>query len=128
MFGFETYQKLLQKNVIEIAPLAYMRGRTLSSSFIILDEAQNTTKEQMKMFLTRLGENSKMVITGDVTQIDLPQGKESGLNHATKILKGIEGVETVILTHKDVVRNPIVAEIVKAYTASEEKAKKEKTL
>ena len=128
MFGFETYQKLPQKNVIEIAPLAYMRGRTLSNSFIILDEAQNTTKEQMKMFLTRLGENSKMVITGDVTQIDLPQGKESGLNHATKILKGIEGVETVILTHKDVVRNPIVAEIVKAYTASEEKAKKEKTL
>ena len=105
-----------------------MRGRTLSNSYIILDEAQNTTKEQMKMFLTRLGENSKMVITGDVTQVDLPQGKQSGLNHATKILKGIEGVETVYLTHKDVVRNPIVAEIVKAYTASEEKTKKEETV
>ena len=125
MFGLETYQKLTQKGVIEIAPLAYMRGRTLSNSYIILDEAQNTTKEQMKMFLTRLGGNSKMVITGDVTQIDLPQGKESGLNHATKILKGIEGISTVILTHKDVVRNPIVAEIVKAYTQSEEKTKKE---
>ena len=125
MFGLETYQKLIERGVIEIAPLAYMRGRTLSSSYIILDEAQNTTKEQMKMFLTRLGENSKMVITGDVTQIDLPQGKESGLKHATKILKGIDGVEIMNLTHKDVVRNPLVAEIVKAYTKSEEKSKKE---
>ncbi|MBR2322677.1 MAG: PhoH family protein [Clostridia bacterium] len=125
MFGFETYQKLIEKGVIEIAPLAYMRGRTLSNSFIILDEAQNTTKEQMKMFLTRLGENSKMVITGDVTQIDLPVGKQSGLTHATSILKGIDGVETVTLSHKDVVRNPLVAEIVKAYTKYEEKSQKE---
>ena len=125
MFGFETYQKLIEKNAIEIAPLAYMRGRTLSNSFIILDEAQNTTKEQMKMFLTRLGENSKMVITGDVTQIDLPSGKQSGLIHATSILKNIDGVETVTLSHKDVVRNPIVAEIVKAYTKNEENIKRE---
>ena len=125
MFGFETYQKLIEKNVIEIAPLAYMRGRTLSNSFIILDEAQNTTKEQMKMFLTRLGENSKMVITGDVTQIDLPTGKQSGLIHATSILKNIEGIETVTLSHKDVVRNPLVAQIVKAYTKNEEKFEKE---
>ena len=125
MFGYETYQKLIEKGVIEIAPLAYMRGRTLSNSFIILDEAQNTTKEQMKMFLTRLGENSKMVITGDVTQIDLPEGKKSGLVHSTKILSGIEGIEIINLTHKDVVRNPLVAQIVKAYTKSEEQAKKE---
>ena len=125
MFGFETYQKLIEKNVIEVAPLAYMRGRTLSNSYIILDEAQNTTKEQMKMFLTRLGENSKMLITGDITQIDLPYGKESGLIHATKILKGIENIEIVNLTYKDVVRNPLVMQIVKAYSKSEEKAKKE---
>jgi phosphate starvation-inducible PhoH-like protein len=102
-----------------------MRGRTLSNSYIILDEAQNTTKEQMKMFLTRLGENSKMLITGDITQIDLPYGKESGLIHATKILKGIENIEIVNLTYKDVVRNPLVMQIVKAYSKSEEKAKKE---
>lgn len=121
MFGYETYQKLIEKGVIEIAPLAYMRGRTLTDSYIILDEAQNTTKEQMKMFLTRLGENSKMVITGDVTQIDLPSGKQSGLIHATKILKNIDGISVMKLTHKDVVRNPLVAEIVKAYTKNEEK-------
>ena len=123
MFGFETYQRLIEKGVIEIAPLAYMRGRTLSKSFIILDEAQNTTVEQMKMFLTRLGEGSKMVITGDVTQIDLPQGKKSGLIHATEILKNIEGLKTVQLSHKDVVRNPLVAEIVKAYSKNEKKDK-----
>lgn len=115
MFGLETYQKLMEKGVIEIAPLAYMRGRTLSNSFIILDEAQNTTREQMKMFLTRMGESSKMVITGDVTQIDLPTGKQSGLKHAVSILKNIEGVETVTLTHKDVVRHALVMEIIKAY-------------
>jgi hypothetical protein len=115
MFGLETYQKLLEKGAIEIAPLAYMRGRTLSNAFIILDEAQNTTKEQMKMFLTRMGESSKMVITGDVTQIDLPEGKRSGLIHAVSILKNIEGVETVTLTHKDVVRHALVMEIIKAY-------------
>ena len=125
MFGLETYQKYLEKGVIEIAPLAYMRGRTLSNSFIILDEAQNTTIEQMKMFLTRMGEGSKMVITGDVTQIDLPQGKKSGLKHAVSILKNINGVETINLTHKDVVRHPLVAEIVKAYAESERKTKGE---
>ena len=126
MFGYETYQKLIEKGVIEIAPLAYMRGRTLTDSYIILDEAQNTTKEQMKMFLTRLGENSKMVITGDVTQIDLPVGKQSGLIHATKILKNINGISVIELSHKDVVRNPLVVEIVKAYTKNEEKQLKEK--
>lgn len=118
MFGLETYQKLLEKGAIEIAPLAYMRGRTLSNAFIILDEAQNTTREQMKMFLTRMGESSKMVITGDVTQIDLPEGKKSGLKHAVSILKNIEGVETVMLTHKDVVRHALVMEIIKAYDKS----------
>ena len=128
MFGLETYQKLIEKNAIEIAPLAYMRGRTLSNSFIILDEAQNTTREQMKMFLTRMGEGSKMVITGDVTQIDLPEGKRSGLKHAVSILKNIEGVETVTLTHKDVVRHALVMEIIKAYdkAARADEAKKSK--
>lgn len=121
MFGLEMYAKLMEKGVIEIAPLAYMRGRTLSNSFIILDEAQNTTKEQMKMFLTRMGENSKTVITGDVTQIDLPEGKKSGLIHAVNILKNIEGIETVVLTHKDVVRHPLVMEIIKAYEKAEKK-------
>ncbi len=115
MFGMETYLKLMEKGSIEIAPLAYMRGRTLSNAFIILDEAQNTTTEQMKMFLTRMGDGSKMVITGDVTQIDLPEGKKSGLKHAISILKNIEGIETVTLTAKDVVRHPLVMEIVRAY-------------
>ncbi len=115
MFGMETYLKLMEKGSIEIAPLAYMRGRTLSNAFIILDEAQNTTCEQMKMFLTRMGDGSKMVITGDVTQIDLPEGKRSGLKHAISILKNIEGIETVTLTAKDVVRHPLVMEIVRAY-------------
>ncbi|MBO7526213.1 MAG: PhoH family protein, partial [Clostridia bacterium] len=92
MFGLETYQKLMERGVIEVAPLAYMRGRTLNESFIILDEAQNTTKEQMKMFLTRMGEESRMIITGDVTQIDLPQGKTSGLKHAGSILKNVEDI------------------------------------
>ncbi len=121
MFGLETYQKLIERGVIEIAPLAYMRGRTLSDSFIILDEAQNTTIEQMKMFLTRMGEGSRMVITGDVTQIDLPDGKKSGLKHAVSILKDVKGIQTVNLTYKDVVRHPLVSEIIKAYSASEEK-------
>ena len=101
-----------------------MRGRTLSDAFIILDEAQNTTKEQMKMFLTRMGEGSKMVITGDVTQIDLPEGKMSGLNHASKILQNIEGIEIVELTHKDVVRHSLVMQIIKAYTQEELKRRK----
>ena len=111
----ETYLKLMEKGVIEVAPLAYMRGRTLSNAFVILDEAQNTTVEQMKMFLTRLGDGSKMVVNGDVTQIDLPEGKRSGLKHAVSILKNIEGIETVTLTAKDVVRNPLVMSIVRAY-------------
>ena len=115
MFGMETYLKLMEKGSIEIAPLAYMRGRTLSNAFIILDEAQNTTCEQMKMFLTRMGEGSKVVVTGDVTQIDLPEGKRSGLKHAVSVLKNIEGVETVTLTAKDVVRHPLVMAIVHAY-------------
>lgn len=115
MFGMESYLKLIERGAIEIAPLAYMRGRTLSNAFIILDEAQNTTKEQMKMFLTRMGEGSKTVVTGDLTQIDLPDGKKSGLKHATTILKNIEGIETVYLTAKDVVRHSLVMEIIKAY-------------
>ena len=123
MFGIENYQKLLERGSIEIAPLAYMRGRTLSNAFIILDEAQNTTKEQMKMFLTRMGEGSKVVVTGDLTQIDLPDGKTSGLRHATSILKNIEGIEIVELTHKDVVRHSLVMQIIKAYNKEEDKAK-----
>lgn len=123
MFGLENYQKLLERGSIEIAPLAYMRGRTLSNAFIILDEAQNTTKEQMKMFLTRMGEGSKVVVTGDLTQIDLPDGKTSGLRHATSILKNIEGIEIVELTHKDVVRHSLVMQIIKAYNKEEDKAK-----
>ena len=115
MFGPENYVKLMEKGVIEVAPLAYMRGRTLSNAFIILDEAQNTTCEQMKMFLTRMGDGSKVVVTGDVTQIDLPEGKRSGLKHAVSILKNIEGIETVTLTAKDVVRHPLVMQIVRAY-------------
>ena len=110
----EATQRLLQSGVIEVAPLAYMRGRTLNDSFIILDEAQNTTAEQMKMFLTRLGFGSKMVITGDVTQIDLPGGK-SGLSLATRILKGVEGISISGLTSKDVVRHELVTRIVDAY-------------
>ncbi len=115
MFGLETYSKLMEKGVIEVAPLAYMRGRTLSNAFIILDEAQNTTCEQMKMFLTRMGDGSKVVVTGDVTQIDLPAGKRSGLKHAVSVLKNIEGIEIVTLTAKDVVRHPLVMAIVRAY-------------
>jgi len=121
MFGLESYQKLIEKGVIEIAPLAYMRGRTLNNAFIILDEAQNTTKEQMKMFLTRMGEGSRMVITGDVTQIDLPKGKKSGLVHATAILKNIEGIGIIKLTAKDVVRHSLVMKIIKAYSKAEER-------
>lgn len=119
MFGVETYQKLIEKGAIEVAPLAYMRGRTLSNAFIILDEAQNTTREQMKMFLTRLGENSKMVVTGDLTQTDLPEGKKSGLKEAVTILKNIEGIAVRFLTEKDVVRHPLVQAIVKAYEKNE---------
>jgi len=115
MFGVENYTKLMERGSIEIAPLAYMRGRTLSNAFIILDEAQNTTREQMKMVLTRLGDGSKMVITGDTTQIDLPEGKKSGLTHAASLLKGVEGISVINLTDKDVVRNTLVMRIVRAY-------------
>ena len=115
MLGAENFQKYQERGNIEVAPLAYMRGRTLDDSFIILDEAQNTTCEQMKMFLTRLGTNSKMVVTGDVTQIDLPDGKRSGLIEATKVLKNIDDIAVVRLSEKDVVRHSLVQEIVKAY-------------
>ena len=107
-----------------MAPLAYMRGRTLSDAFIILDEAQNTTKEQMKMFLTRMGEGSKTVVTGDVTQIDLPEGKKSGLIHAIHILKNVEGIQICRLTDKDVVRHPMVMRIIRAYEADAERARR----
>lgn len=115
MFGLETYGRLMERGVIEIAPLAYMRGRTLSNAFIILDEAQNTTREQMKMFLTRMGEGSKVVVTGDLTQIDLPEGKQSGLKHAVRILDGVDDIAICRLTDKDVVRHPLVMAIVRAY-------------
>lgn len=117
--GLDTYEKLMERGSIEVAPLAYMRGRTLSNAFIILDEAQNTTREQMKMFLTRMGEGSKTVVTGDITQIDL-DGKQSGLVHATEILDGVEGIAVCKLTAKDVVRHPLVMRIIRAYEASEE--------
>ena len=121
MLGAENFQKCQERGDIEVAPLAYMRGRTLDDSFIILDEAQNTTCEQMKMFLTRLGFNSKAVVTGDVTQIDLPKGKTSGLKDAVKILKGIDDIAIRRLTAKDVVRHRLVQEIIKAYERSGEK-------
>ncbi|MBQ9946051.1 MAG: PhoH family protein [Clostridia bacterium] len=121
MLGADSFQKYHEKGSIEVAPLAYMRGRTLDDSFIILDEAQNTTPEQMKMFLTRLGFNSKIVVTGDVTQIDLPDGKKSGLKEAVKILKGIEDIETVRFSEKDVVRHRLVQDIIKAYEKGEKK-------
>ena len=123
LLGMETYAKLMERGVIEVAPLAYMRGRTLSNAFIILDEAQNTTKEQMKMFLTRLGEGSKAVVTGDVTQMDLPDGKASGLVHAVSILDGVEGIAVERLSARDVVRHPLVMRIIKAYEVDDEKQK-----
>lgn len=115
MLGAETYQKYLERGNIEIAPLAYMRGRTLDDSFIILDEAQNTTPEQMKMFLTRLGFNSKMVVTGDVTQIDLPDGRKSGLKEILKILKNVDDIAICEFSQKDVVRHQLVQRIIEAY-------------
>jgi len=111
----EGFQRHMEKGTIEIAPLAYMRGRTLDDSFIILDESQNTTPEQMKMFLTRLGFNSKAVITGDITQIDLPDGKSSGLKQALNIVSGIEGISVTYLTSRDVVRHSLVTKIIEAY-------------
>ncbi|MBQ5411836.1 MAG: PhoH family protein [Oscillospiraceae bacterium] len=113
--GPEGYEKQVERGIIEVAPLAYMRGRTLDNSFVILDEAQNTTNEQMKMFLTRLGNGSKMVVNGDITQIDLPDGKKSGLIEATRILTDINGIEIIRFSQRDIVRNRLVTEIVKAY-------------
>ncbi len=119
MLGFERVIKLIERQVIEIAPLAYMRGRTLNDSFIILDEAQNTTTEQMKMFLTRIGFGSTAIITGDITQIDLPKNNQSGLKHIIDILKNIEGISFTFFNSKDVVRHPIVARIINAYEQAE---------
>ncbi|MDY3006928.1 PhoH family protein [Anaerococcus sp. AGMB00486] len=126
IFGFETYQNLVEKGVIEVAPLAYMRGRTLDNSFVILDEAQNTTYEQMKMFLTRLGYGSKAIITGDITQIDLPRGKNSGLKSASRILKGVKGIEFMEFTSIDVVRHPLVQRIIEAYEKDDNKRERMK--
>lgn len=120
MLGFETVLKLIERNVIEIAPLAFMRGRTLNDAFIILDEAQNTTVEQMKMFLTRLGFNSTAVITGDVSQIDLPKHVQSGLKNAMTVLNNVEGITMTFFDSKDVVRHPLVAKIINAYQAAED--------
>ena len=115
MFGAESFARYMEKGIIEVAPLAYMRGRTLDEAFIILDEAQNTTSEQIKMFLTRLGNDSRMVITGDITQIDLPDARKSGLVEAMKILKGIDDIDIHRFTEKDVVRHKLVQDIIKAY-------------
>jgi len=115
MFGAESFARYMEKGIIEVAPLAYMRGRTLDKAFIILDEAQNTTSEQIKMFLTRLGNESRMVITGDITQIDLPDSRKSGLVEAIKVLRGIDDIEIHRFTEKDVVRHRLVQDIIKAY-------------
>jgi len=120
LMGFEKVQRLFEKQTIEIAPLAYMRGRTLNHAFVILDEAQNTTPEQMKMFLTRIGFGSKAVITGDPSQVDLPRGQESGLAHAVKVLHDVQGIATTKFTSRDVVRHPLVARIVDAYDRAAE--------
>jgi phosphate starvation-inducible PhoH-like protein len=119
MIETEKANKLVERGDIEIAPLGFMRGRTLNDSFIILDEAQNTTSEQMKMFLTRLGFNSKTVVTGDITQVDLPSGRNSGLIEVQKILQGIEGIRFVYFTNRDVVRHKLVQQIIKAYEKHE---------
>ncbi|WP_172807309.1 PhoH family protein [Endozoicomonas ascidiicola] len=126
MLGFERVDRLIEKNVIEVAPLAYMRGRTLNNSFIILDESQNTTQEQMKMFLTRIGFGSTAVITGDITQIDLPKATQSGLKSAIEVLKGVEGIGFTWFSAKDVVRHPIVQRIVQAYDRYDQKVHAEK--
>lgn len=124
MLGFETVDKLIERNVIEVAPLAYMRGRTLNNSFVILDESQNTTREQMKMFLTRIGFGSTAVINGDPTQIDLPKGQMSGLAHVIQVLKNVEGISFTHFTAKDVVRHPLVQRIVEAYDKFESHSSK----
>ncbi|NCP63290.1 MAG: PhoH family protein [Paraglaciecola sp.] len=126
MLGFEKVEKLLERNVIEVAPLAYMRGRTLNDAFIILDESQNTTVEQMKMFLTRIGFNSKAVITGDITQVDLPRGVRSGLRHAIEVLKDVNDIAFNFFSANDVVRHPVVARIVMAYEEHERQKELEK--
>jgi len=120
MLGFEKVSKLIERNVIEVAPLAYMRGRTLNESFVILDEAQNTTVDQMKMFLTRIGFGSHAVVTGDVTQVDLPANRISGLRHVIKVLKNVKGISFSFFTARDVVRHPLVQRVIQAYEASEE--------
>jgi phosphate starvation-inducible PhoH-like protein len=122
--GNDQFAKYMEKGIIEVAPLAYMRGRTLDNSFIILDEAQNTTKEQMKMFLTRLGFGSKAIVTGDITQIDLPRNNKSGLIQAINVLKNIDDIGIVMLTAKDVVRHKLVQKIIRAYEKSEKARKK----
>lgn len=120
LMGVEKVQRLFEKQVIEIAPLAYMRGRTLNHAFVILDEAQNTTPEQMKMFLTRIGFGSKAVITGDPTQVDLPKGQRSGLNHAVQVLENVQGISCSRFSSRDVVRHPLVARIVDAYERADD--------
>lgn len=124
MLGFEKVEKLIERNVIEVAPLAYMRGRTLNDAFIILDESQNTTIEQMKMFLTRIGFNSKAVVTGDITQVDLPRGSKSGLRHAIEVLSNVDDLSFNFFHSEDVVRHPVVAKVVMAYEAWEEQDSK----
>ena len=126
MLGYENHQKYVERGLIEVAPLAYMRGRTLDDAFIILDEAQNTTPEQMKMFLTRIGFGSRAVITGDITQRDLPDGKRSGLKEAVKILRGIEGLEICTLSSSDIVRHPLVQKIIAAYEKYENRKPQDK--
>src|SRR5437588_9204970 len=125
IIGYEKVDKLMERGVIEIAPLAFMRGRTLNDAFIILDEAQNTTPEQMKMFLTRLGFGSRAVVTGDVTQVDLPEGRKSGLREVRRILEGIEGIKFFDFSDRDVVRHPVVAKIVTAYDRVDREKKSE---
>jgi len=121
IIGVDSFQKMMERGAVEVAPLAYMRGRTLDDAFIILDEAQNTTPEQMKMFLTRLGFGSKMVVTGDITQVDLPHDKVSGLMHAAEVLRDVDGVRFIYLTEKDVVRHELVQRIIKAYEKFDER-------
>ncbi|SIS45537.1 PhoH family protein [Neptunomonas antarctica] len=125
MLGFEKVDKMLERNIIEVAPLAYMRGRTLNGAFVILDESQNTTREQMKMFLTRIGFGTTAVITGDITQIDLPKGTPSGLKHAMHVLDGVKGIGFTHFSSKDVVRHPLVQHIVEAYERFEQKQESE---
>lgn len=122
MLGFDTVNKYIERNIIEVAPLAFMRGRTLNNAYIILDEAQNTTREQMKMFLTRIGFGSTAVITGDATQIDLPRGAQSGLTHVSNILDDVEGIGFTYFSNTDVVRHPLVQRVVEAYDRAEDKA------